>query len=170
MTCLVYLLANTFTYHLGTSGHCGKPLKDILHDMLPDLSRYVYVRDIVLIALTIPFLYIKQKLIFLYELWDSFMLVVLIKAVSIFFTFIPPSNPDCEHKKYLNHCFHSSTSGHASLCLMLFLYYIKFGLFQKYTFLTYVIVFLYCLLILMTRAHYTVDIAQAIVITILLTV
>jgi hypothetical protein len=169
LTCIVYLLANGFTYHIGTSKPCGKPLQDVMHTLLPDLSHWVHIRDIVFTFFFIPIIYIHNKLAFFYDVWDNFMIIVLIKAVCIFFTFIPPSNPLCEEKKYLNHCFHSSTSGHASLCLLLFLMYIKHGVFTNYQLQVYTIVFLYCLLILMTRAHYTVDILQAIIVTTLIT-
>lgn len=169
MTCLVYLLANGFTYHVFTSTKCGRPLKDILHELLPDLSRYVHIRDIVLACLFVPIMFVKHKLTFLIDVWKAFMMVITVKAVSIFFTFIPPSNPHCEEKKYLNHCYHSSTSGHAALTLILAMTYIQHGLFEKQKHLVYITVFMYCILILMTRAHYTVDIVQAIVVTWLIT-
>ena len=169
LTCIVYLLANGFTYHLGTTTCLGaRPLKDIMHEILPDLSRWVHVRDIVLSTFFLPVVHLQDKVNFFVELWYAFMIVLCIKAVSIFFTFIPPSNPDCHEKRYVNHCYHSSTSGHAALTMLLAMLYIQHGLFKKNKIVVYVVVFLYCLLILMTRAHYTVDICQAIVVSILI--
>ena len=161
------MLANCFTFALGTSqDHCtSRPLFDVLHNLLPDMSKWVYSRDIILLAFLIPLLWIHNKRIFILELWDKFMLVVLCKAICIFFTFIPPSNPDCAKKKYINHCFHNAVSGHAAFAIMLAWMYKKNGVFGN---TIYVFVAAYCLLILMTRAHYTKDIFEAIIICFLI--
>jgi hypothetical protein len=163
----MYLLANGFTYHLGTNLECGAPLKDVLHDMLPDLSRWVYARDALLIFFMIPVLFIKNKLSFILEFWDRFMLIVAFKAICIFFTFLPPSNPDCAQKKYLNHCFHNAVSGHTAFALLLAIMYTRF--YPSLYIYLYIIVGLYCIFILMTRAHYTKDILEAVIMTTLVT-
>lgn len=166
MTCMLYCIANGFTYDHGVHNPCDtRPLRDMMHEFLPDLSKWVYVRDVVLCLFFVPFLCVTNKWTFMQDLLGGFMVVLMIKAVCIFFTFIPPSNPHCNEKKYINHCFHSSTSGHASLTLLLAILYIKYGLFSEKEELVYGVVFLYCILILMTRAHYTVDICQALAIT-----
>lgn len=172
LTCLVYFLANGFTYHLGTSesdsctGCQGKPLKDVLHDMLPDYSKWVYARDFILLAFMIPIIFIKNKLLFIISLWDRFMLIVAFKAICIFFTFLPPSNPDCYNKKYLNHCFHNAVSGHTAFAMLLGILYVRFGVFKEYI---YLFIALYCIFILMTRAHYTKDILEAVILVYLIT-
>ena len=169
LTCIVYVLANGFTYHLGTTTCLGaRPLKDIMHEILPDWSRIVHVRDLVISTFFVPILFLHNKISFMVQLWYGFMLIIFVKAVSIFFTFIPPSNPDCHEKRYVNHCYHSSTSGHASLTVLLAMLYVQHGIFKKQQKMVFVIVVLYCFLILMTRAHYTVDICQAIVVTLLI--
>lgn len=165
LTIAVYTLANSFTYYLGNSQCKQPPLHDVIHNILPNLSDYVHVRDWILMLFFIPFLWTKQKKEFAEMLWSSFLLIVLVKAISIFFTYIPSSNPNCHEKNYLNHCHHNSTSGHASLCLMLIYYYVKFGVLNQSA---YVLVALYCILIAMTRAHYTVDIFQGIIISYLI--
>lgn len=165
LTCLVYLLANGFTYDMFTHRPCGRPLRDVMHEFLPDLSNWVYARDIVLLLLFAPVVMIRDKLEFASHMWSAFRIVVLIKAISIFFTFIPPSNPHCEEKRYLNHCFHSSTSGHAAIVVILAMLYIKHGLFQDKKDIVMLVTLLYCILILMTRAHYTVDVIQGVVVS-----
>lgn len=165
-TCILYCIANGFTYDHGVHNPCDvRPLQDTLHTFLPDLSRWVYVRDVILCMFFLPFFYVTNKWTFVQQLISGFMVVLLVKAVSIFFTFIPPSNPHCKEKKYVNHCFHSSTSGHASLTLLLAILYLQHGLFNEKEEIVYGIVLLYCIFILMTRAHYTVDICQALAIT-----
>ncbi len=171
MTTITYGLANYYTYCIGTSSECDvKPLKDVMHDIIPDLSKHVYWRDIILVFLLIPFYFIQDKYGFITDFFEVAMIVVLVKAICIFFTFIPPSNPDCKEKKYLNHCFHSQISGHAALVLILAVLYINYGLFNTIIqqVIVYICVFLYCLLILLTRAHYTTDIVSSIIITWLL--
>lgn len=165
LTIIVYTLANSFSYYLGNSQCKHPPLHDVIHSMLPNLADYVHVRDVVLLLFFIPFLWVKEKKEFVMCLWGSFLLIVLVKAICIFFTYIPSSNPNCGKKNYLNHCHHNSTSGHASLCLMLIFYYVQFRALSN---LAYVLVILYCLLIAMTRAHYTVDIFQGLIISYLI--
>ena len=166
LTCIMYLLANGFTYHIGTGLECGAPLKDVLHDILPDLSRWVYARDAILIFFMIPILFIKNKISFILEFWDRFMLIVAFKAICIFFTFLPPSNPDCAQKKYLNHCFHNAVSGHTAFALLLAIMYTRYGLCNHSI---YILTALYCIFILMTRAHYTKDILEAVIMVTLIT-
>ena len=48
LTSLVYLLANYHTYTIGIQQN-EPVLKDILFDLLPDLSKYAYIRDFALI-------------------------------------------------------------------------------------------------------------------------
>lgn len=152
-----------------TKQPCGKPLRDIMHDFLPDLSKWVHVRDILLCILCVPILYIPNKVDFVIQCVQAFSIVVMIKAASIFFTFIPPSNPDCQTKKYVNHCFHSSTSGHAALVVILGILYMKYlAHFTAKKEIICVSILLYCLLILMTRAHYTVDVIQGVVVSTLI--
>ena len=132
---------------------------------LPNLSNNVSIRDAILLLFLIPFVIVKNKISFLNELWTVFMIVVLIKAVCIFFTIMPSSHPRCFEKKYVNHCFHNSISGHAGFFLLLALLYIRHGVFNEY-----ILIFagLYGLLIVMTRAHYTVDVITALIVTYLL--
>ena len=167
MTIIVYILANGFTYVLGTTTCAQPPLKDVMHDILPNWSHIVHVRDIVLLLFFVPVLGLAHKWLYIKEVWECFILLVLVKAVCIFFTYIPSSNPNCIEKNYLNHCHHNSTSGHAGLCMLLVTYYIRHGL---CTTNAYIAVFLYCILIAMTRAHYTVDILQGVIISYLISV
>ncbi len=170
LTCIVYFLANGFTYYLGTSdndyGCHSKPLKDVLHDILPDYSKWVHIRDVILVTFMIPIIFLKNKLLFLISLWDRFMLVIAVKAICIFFTFLPPSNQDCYEKKYLNHCFHNAVSGHTAFAMLLGIFYVRFGVFKEYI---YFIIALYCIFIIMTRAHYSKDILEAVILVYLIT-
>lgn len=170
MTILVYCIANAFSIKIGTSEiyeKTNKPLYDITHEFLPNWSKIVYIRDIAMICLFIPLIIVKPKWSLLKEVYEQFQLVILIKAICIFFTYIPSSNTDC-HKKInlqnINHCHHNSTSGHAALCTLLGILYFKCGVPIE---IVFICVLLYSLLILLTRAHYTVDVWQGIIVSLL---
>jgi len=166
LTCIVYLIANSFTYKIGSQRLCQPPLYDILHEMLPNLSQNVHVRDYVLIAMIIPILFMRELWPHIPELWNAFMIVVLIKAVCIFFTYIPSSHPSCQNPGILdlNHCHHSSVSGHSALCMILGLLYIKGGF---NVWIVGICVFLYSILIVMSRAHYSCDVIQGVIISLI---
>ena len=129
LTCIVYLIANSFSYKIGTDLLEQSPLYDVLHEMLPNLSNYVYIRDIILIMVILPILFFPKIWEYIPELWNSFMLVVLVKAICIFFTNIPSSHPSSKNPNIydLNHCHHSACSGHAAFFMILALLYIKGG-------------------------------------------
>lgn len=165
-TCIVYMLSNYHTYRIGVEEGCNRPLRDMGHEWLPDLSKHVYVRDWLLPLLFVPILFIAPKINFILDLWEGFMILVTLKAITIFFTYCPPSNPDCHTKRYLNSCFHQMFSGHNSLAFLLYLLYRRYTKWDAT--LLFIPCFLYTLLILMSRAHYTVDVVVSYIITYLL--
>ena len=165
MTLLVYGIANSFSIKIGTTVASEEPLYDVLHEFLPDLSKVAYIRDIVLIVLFVPLFSMKLEWSWIYDLIEQFQIVILIKAICIFFTYIPSSNTECSKKLQLNHCHHNSTSGHAALCTLLGLLYLKCGVPVEFVFFG---VLFYCLLIIITRAHYTTDVWQGVIISLLI--
>jgi hypothetical protein len=167
LTCIVYLIANSFSYKIGTDLLEQSPLYDILHEILPNLAKYVYIRDVILILMILPIIFFPKLWEYIPELWNSFMLVVLVKAICIFFTNIPSSHPSCHNPNLydMNNCFHSAVSGHVSLFVILALLYIKGGF---NVWIIWLSVLLYSILIVMSRAHYTLDVIQGVLITFLI--
>lgn len=167
LTIVVYLLSNSFTFKIGSKLSCQPPLYDVMHNILPNWSKNVHIRDWVLILMICPIIFLKNLWVYIPELWNNFMIVVLIKAVSIFFTYLPSSHPSCQSPNYLdlNHCHHQSVSGHAAFCAILGLLYIRGG-FNIY--IIEIIVFLYCMLILVSRAHYSLDVIHGVLFVILI--
>ncbi len=161
LTCIVYVLANSFSYKIGATRLTDPPLYDVIHAILPDLSKQVHIRDYILILMILPALLIKKLWIFIPDLWYAFMIVVLIKAICIFFTNIPSSHPSCHNPSVidLNHCHHCSVSGHSALCTILALLYIRGG-YNKI--IISICVFIYSILIVITRAHYSQDVIQGV--------
>lgn len=167
LTVIVYILAKSFSHKLGSIVN-HPPLYDVSHHILPNLSKYVYIRDYILILTLLPILFLKQTWIYIPEFWNCFMIIIFIKAISIFFTYIPSSHPSCQNPHFydLNHCRHQSVSGHAALFLLIGFLYIKAG-FNKY--FIYISIFLYCIIILTSRAHYALDVIHGILFTYLIT-
>lgn len=167
LTCIVYLIANSFSYKIGEQHLDQSALYDVIHEILPDLSKHVHVRDYILLAMILPLLFIKKLWPYIPELWNAFMIVVLIKAICIFFTYIPSSHPSRQNPSLLdlNHCHHSSVSGHSALCMILAILYIRGGF---NVWIISVCVFLYCMLIVTSKSHYFSDVIQGVLFTYLI--
>lgn len=170
-TAAVYFLSNYYTYNLGTSAPIQQPLFDVFHDILPDLSKWVSLRDIILPIFFIPLFFLRQGTLnqFMYTFVEGFMYLVTLKAITIFFTFLPPSNTKCAEKRQINHCFHQIFSGHNSFTLLACILFTKYIKDNKVLLLwQWIITFAYSFFILMTRAHYSVDIIVSYIIVLLL--
>jgi hypothetical protein len=167
LTCVVYLLANSFSYKIGSQRLDQPPLYDVLHEILPDLSKNVYIRDIILILMILPIIFLPKLWEYIPELWNSFMIIVLIKAICIFFTNIPSSHFSSKNPSLydLNNSYHNAVSGHAALFMILALLYIKGGF---NVWIIWISVFLYSLLIIISRAHYSICVIQGLLFTFLI--
>jgi hypothetical protein len=132
---------------------------DVGHEIMPDLSALVTLRDIILPLFLLPFIWVQEKKHFAKLAVEGFMYLVTLKAITIFFTILPPSNPECARKKRYNHCFHQMFSGHNSFVLLLCILYLKFLPPRQETQAGLIAATIsYSLFIIMTRAHYTVDV------------
>lgn len=169
LTACVYFMANYHTFKIGITQN-SPPLQDCFHDILPNLSTYPYIRDLVLPLFLIPLFLIKncaQRQSLILEFWDIFIVIITLKAITIFFTFLPPSNTYCHETRQLNHTYHQMFSGHNSFVFLLFLLYIKYGVLEP-NLINFLPFLCYSLLILITRCHYTVDIVVSFIIVYLL--
>lgn len=167
-TAAFYFLSNYHTYNIGTSVPCAPPLLDFFHDVLPDLSDKVKWRDYILPLFFVPIFWTDATTSMIFHFIEGFSYIVTLKAITIFFTFLPPSNPRCAEKKEINHCFHQMFSGHNSLVVLLCMLYIKYIKPKKYHIWFIIVTVMYSCFILMTRAHYTVDIIVSYIIVLLL--
>lgn len=168
LTAMLYVLANYKTYTWGKEDKT-LPLKDVFHDILPDWSRSPDTRDYILSLLIVPinFLPFDKKLEFFLEFWEYFLQIITFKAIAIFFTQLPSSNQYCHINNNLKHCYHQSISGHNSFVFLLFLMYARYGLMSNNVF-NYLPCIIYALLVLATRAHYTLDIIESFIVVYLL--
>lgn len=163
-----YVLSNMHTYNIGSSMPCAPPLHDFFHDILPDLSASVKVRDYILPIFFIPLFFLNCPWEIVMYFVEGFMYLVTLKAITIFFTFIPPSNRRSAEKKELNHCYHQMFSGHNSLIALLCCLYLMYSSSNTLNIVFVVCTILYSLFILMTRAHYTVDIIVSYIVVLFL--
>lgn len=168
MSLLLYVIANYKTFVAGTDDHTPA-LKDVFHDILPDWSRSPNIRDYLLSIMMLPInlLPYQQKIPFLLDFWEYFIQIITFKAICIFFTQLPSSNRYCHTRHNIMHCYHQSLSGHNSFVFLLFLLYSKYNLMSNTVF-SYIPCIIYALVILSTRAHYTLDIIESFIIVYLL--
>jgi hypothetical protein len=169
LTTIVYVLANYHTYNVGIQQN-EPPLQDVMHDMLPNLSKMPYIRDACLPLFLIPMFFIANNIVrqnFIFDLWNSFLIIVTLKAITIFFTFVPPSNTYCHQTRQINHAYHQIFSGHNSFVFLLYLLYVKYGAFNA-SLMNFLPFMMYSFLILITRCHYSVDILVSYIIVYLL--
>jgi hypothetical protein len=161
-------MANFRTYSIGMNDDTPA-LKDVFHDILPDWSNSPDVRDYILSIMIIPinFLPVKDKIPFLFDFWEYFIQIITFKAICIFFTQLPSSNRYCHFSNNIKHCYHQSLSGHNSVVFLLFLLYSKYGLINN-CFFNYIPCILYAMVVLATRAHYTIDVIESFIIVYLL--
>jgi hypothetical protein len=158
-TCAFYFLSNFYTYNVGVAMAPAVACPDVGHEIMPDLSALVTLRDIILPLFLLPFIWVQEKKHFAKLAVEGFMYLVTLKAITIFFTILPPSNPECARKKRYNHCFHQMFSGHNSFVLLLCILYLKFLPPRQETQAGLIAATIsYSLFIIMTRAHYTVDV------------
>jgi hypothetical protein len=170
LSIVLYFLANMHTFNIGVQQDMP-PLHDDLHNILPDLSKYPIIRDILLIMFLIPLCLLKNetRIKIIAECFEMFMVIVTLKAITIFFTFLPPSNTHCHETHQVNHAYHQIFSGHNSFVFLLVLLYIKYGSSSALaTSLFLLSSFAYAIIILMTRCHYTVDVILSFIVVYLL--
>ena len=168
-TCAFYFLSNFYTYNVGVAMEPTAACPDVGHEVLPNLSAVVSLRDIILPLFLIPFFWVSEKKHFVKLAIEGFMYLVTLKAITIFFTILPPSNPECARNKRYNHCFHQMFSGHNSFVLLLCILYLKYLPPHQITHIGLITATIfYSLFIIMTRAHYTVDVIVSYMIVLLL--
>jgi hypothetical protein len=142
---------------------------DISHKYLPDLHDYHWIVNIIAVVLII-YIFVQNKGLGVFkDLLFALPVVFLIRALSIVSTVLPKhENCVVGHdvlSNFLNGggCYDKIFSGHTSFVVLLTLSMHDYGLIN--TFLFWITNIVNCLLLLLTRAHYTVDIILGIVIS-----
>lgn len=165
---LVILISNYATlkigsYHYDTTDKFE--LFDIFHKILPDLSKYHYLVDIfALIGLISLFIVGSDTLT---EFFAKFTIIMFIRAFTIISTILPKHEVCTDEfniRSYLlGGCYDKIFSGHTSFLLLLTLLYYREHIIDELSLIG--INLINILLILASRAHYTVDVILAIFVT-----
>jgi len=144
---------------------------DILHKYLPDLSDNNFLgplKDIYVLVLSLaPFLFFKESgFNTLKEYLILYCFIILTRSIFINLTILP-KNKNCENNGDLIHgCYDKIFSGHFATLFLATLIFYKHGLITNTFWLSFVNI-VNVLLIILTRSHYTSDIAVSFIVTLL---
>jgi hypothetical protein len=170
---VIIILSNIYTHRLGQwfyehNDSQGKVF-DILHEITPDLHDYKAYNDIIATATMISFLFVPNSLAIVKEFAGKFLLIMLVRALTIISTILPKHDKCPSELKWYHYlkgqCYDKIFSGHTALVLLATLIYLREGILSFPVFLA--INFANWASIILTRSHYTIDIILAIVITLL---
>ena len=150
-------------FYKGTSTH--EDIYDIIHTNTPDLHAYEYVVDIIPVILIISFFFIPVGLF--KEFAGKFLLLMLLRSVTTAATILP-KHGECKlestwYSFLRGQCYEKIFSGHMSFTLLTSLIYLRENIISPIQFWTTNIIEFTAIAV--TRAHYTVDLIVAIVIT-----
>jgi hypothetical protein len=188
----VHISAMSFVFYKGTKFYKKKgtlrhktqmPIWDIIHSNFADYSVFNYSKDIYLIAFFLPVIFNLQNIsiLYLYEFFWKFMILIFLRSFSIISTILPRNsklkvkiNKKTDFWTVLYHrtigggCYDKCFSGHMAFGLLSTFLIFKYDFLEMSTFNISLFVFLNILHFLMigiTRAHYTVDMIVAIYVT-----
>lgn len=141
-----------------------EPLYDIIINNIPNLSKYHYLINYIMLILLIPFL-INPKLDYFISIFKYVSIIVFFRAITTSVTILPSCEKNhCKlQNNYLNyiigHCNDKIFSGHTSVSLILLYLIYNYDLVDNNIF--YFLIFiqiLIALLLVVTKGHYTIDV------------
>jgi len=147
------------------------PLYDAIHEILPNWSKHEYIRDLLLLLpIVIMFLYGNPQsgggIRLLKKFFSYYIVIILIRCVTVSVTAMPAINPSDNYNNkemgylsLLKGTGHDLMfSGHTAFMMLSALIIIDHKLLPVPKEVVYLFLILYTILILLCRAHYTVDI------------
>jgi hypothetical protein len=170
ITIVIYYCIHSFfnnivqeTGHIFYNKNNIDSIHDFFHDILPDISHNEYIINILgcitLIPIILTDLDIKTRFL------SMIIVVYLIRDITINLTILPKHNK-CKkpNNKFLMHivggCYDKIFSGHFSIVYLLTLFYYSYGIITSIPLLISWNI-LNALMLLSTRAHYSIDIVMA---------
>lgn len=165
---IICLISQYYTEKIGESyysKHTNNTLWDVSYQVLPNLCKYEFIIDILLVLSFIPLLVNFQ---YSGEFLKLILILFLIRAVLVVVT-VMPGHDECEKSNFSflpGHCFDKIFSGHTACFFLLTLIYHKYKIINIQQLVIANIIF--SILIVATRSHYTVDVLLSYIITILL--
>jgi len=140
------------------------PLYDIVINNIPNLSKYHFVINYIMIILLLPFL-VNPKIKYFISIFKYTSIIIFFRAITTSVTILPSCHSkNCELQySWLNyiigHCNDKIFSGHTSLSLVLLYLIYRYNLVNNT--LLYILIFiqiLIAILLIATRGHYTIDV------------
>ena len=141
-----------------------RPLYDIIHTHTPNLNKYSIYLDLLIFIFVVPFItnYNSKAII---NFINIFSIIIILRSFAILMTDIPSSDKECDpnnisiYNIIFGHCSDKIFSNHTAFTLLALLVIYEFNLLNMGQLLMLgLFQILYALLIIITRAHYSVDV------------
>ena len=145
------------------------PLVDLVHDLTPNLSEWEPVLDY-FIAVPIVLLIVMgggKRMAILDDFMGYFSVLLLLRCLTTVVTIFPRSNAKCLQQKgdidsplkaFSGTCYDKLFSGHTAFIMLLALIFAKHKLLPVPNVVLWAVTAAWGTAIIMTRAHYTVDV------------
>lgn len=164
----VFILGETYYKNRIKNGKTNPKVFDISYKYLPDLSDSLlleYIIDLMLIVPILLFLFLNTKSSLTAEYTTSLLVIQLLRSIFIHSTILPKSK-ECNTREYtfyniiFGHCYDKIFSGHLSTSIITGIFLYLSGIVQT-PFIPVVYNIIIGLLLLLNRAHYSVDLLVA---------
>lgn len=165
------VFSNYLTDQIGeahyATGKAGSKLFDLIHELTPDFQDYEVLTNLIPGILLISFLWIPGRVPLLEEFIAKFLLIMLIRAMTLFTTVLPKHEKCTKKFSWSNcltgQCYDKIFSGHTAFVFLITLLFLREKIISFWLFLILNLVEIG--IILLTRSHYTIDVILALVIT-----
>lgn len=141
-----------------------KPLYDIIHNNLSDISHFKYYTDVLAFVFFVP-LIMSKNMDALKCFCKIAAIIIIIRSFALISTDIPRSDIKCNqyelnsYNLLFGHCYDKMFSGHVSLTLLAIFVANSHNIINYKQTIVYIFAqILYGLFIIMTKNHYTVDV------------
>lgn len=156
------LVAESYYQTRVDNGKTTPKVYDILHSYLPDFSNHsVDYHHIISMSLLIPMIFMKWEII--REYIGYFLILVLIRAITIRLTILPKNKNCIGMNPILGACYDKIYSGHFTSVFLATILYYKYNYISMYSLV--LINIINAAGILLYRWHYTIDIIVSMFVT-----
>jgi hypothetical protein len=177
---IIHVKSTEFVYKTGSTFYKYKEYEiwDIIHSNFIDYSKYNYKKNFYLILFILPLLLNKINIDFIKEFVLKFLIIILLRSLTIISTILPKNNNNVKiDKKYNNLSlfdkiigagYDKMFSGHFAFGLLLTLLYFKYNILESNWFNTiifFIINLIHLFILSITRSHYTMDMIVSLYVT-----
>jgi hypothetical protein len=138
---------------------------DLIHAFTPDFHEYEGIVNLIPLLFLGTFLFTKGNLI--WEFAEKFLLLIFIRALTIFLTILPKHETCSKRFQWSNcltgQCYDKIFSGHTCLTVLSALLLVRNQYIPAWLGIGFTAIEILC--ILLTRSHYSIDVFFAMVIT-----